>query len=267
MEVEVIELTGSFKLYRVGFVNYYVYSGEKTVLIETGLSCTASKLLEELDEDVDSILITHAHFDHITGLSVLLEQYPEAEVAGHASIARLLEKEKVLKSWFKDDAEVCGESYDGEKLRIDRGLGEGDVFHGLEIYEVPGHSPDSLAVYHRGENVLLVSDSLGYFTSSGKVIPLFFYSYDQYLSSIDRLAGFRPEILGVGHVKYFTGRECDHAVRRAREEAVRLAEMVKSGMEDEKLLEYFIVDELKFYPKEAMKASAMLLKRRVLESD
>lgn len=265
MEVEVVELTDAFKLYRVGFVNYYLYSGEKTILIETGLTCTAGRLLEEFEEDVDAIVITHAHFDHITGLSVLLEQYPEAEVAGHAGIAKLLEKEKVLNSWFSDDSEVCGEGYDGEKLRIDTFLKEGDVFHELEVYEVPGHSPDSIALYHRGENVLLVSDSLGYFTSSGRVVPLFFYNYEQYLRSMDRIAEFRPNILGVGHVNYFTGKRCDEAIRRAREEAIRLAEMVKSGMDDEKLLEYFIVDELKFYPKEAMKASAMLLKRRVLE--
>ncbi len=265
MNVEEVELTDTFRLYRVGFANYYLYSGEKTVLIETGLTCTAGKLLEEIDEDLDAIVITHAHFDHITGLSVLLEQYPDAEVAGHAGVAKLLQKDKVVNSWLSDDSEVCGEEYSGERLRVDTVLKEGDVFWGLEVYEVPGHSPDSIALYQRDENVLLVSDSLGYFTSSGKVIPLFFYNYEQYLRSIDRIAEFRPRILGVGHVNYFTGKQCDDSVKRAKEEAIRLAEMIRSGVEDDKLLEYFIVDELKFYPKEAMRASAMLLKRRVLE--
>lgn len=266
MEIEVIELTESFRLYRVGFVNYYVYSGERTVLIETGLTCTASKLLEELDEDVDSIFVTHAHFDHITGLSVLLEQYPEAEVAGHAGIARLFEKEKVVKSWFSDDSEVCGEGYDGERLRIDVAVGEGDEYYGLEIYEVPGHSPDSVVVYNRKENVLIVSDSLGYFTSSGRVVPLFFYSYEQYMSSIDRIASFRPNVLGLGHVRHFTGRECDMAIERAKIETEKFAEMIMSGADDEEIMKNFVVDELKFYPEKSMMASAMLLKRRVLES-
>ncbi|WP_456368595.1 MBL fold metallo-hydrolase [Geoglobus sp.] len=266
MEIEVIELTDSFRLYRIGFVNYYVYSGERTVLIETGLTCTASKLLEELDEDVDSIFVTHAHFDHITGLSVLLEQYPDAEVAGHRGIARLLEKEKLVNSWFSDDLEVCGERYDGEGLRVDVTVGEGDEYHGLEIYEVPGHSPDSVVLYDRKENVLIVSDSLGYFTSSGRVVPLFFYSYEQYLNSIDRIARFKPSVLGLGHVRYFTGRECDRAVERARIETERFAEMIRSGADDEEIMNSFVVDELKFYPEKSMMASAMLLKRRVLES-
>ena len=67
METEIVELTPSVKLYKVGETNYYLYKGEKNVLIDCGLSCTAKKLLEILEENIDAVLITHGHFDHVGG--------------------------------------------------------------------------------------------------------------------------------------------------------------------------------------------------------
>ncbi len=266
MEVDVLELTPSFRLYRVGLINYYLFKGDGNVLIETGLTCTAEKLLEELEEDLDAVIVTHSHFDHIAGLSTILEQYPEAEVAGHERIAPLLEKEKVIRSWYSDNNHFCTKEVQEPSLKLDRLLKEGDVFHGLEIFEFPGHSPDSIGVYSRKENVLLVTDCLGYFTSSGRIVPLFFYNYQQYLDSIQRISGFRPEILGVGHLRVFRGQECDRAISNAYDEAVRLGEMIRSEMSDDELIDYFFVDELRLYPEQAMKISAGLLRRRVLEA-
>ncbi len=266
MQVEVLELTPSLKLYRTSLINHYLFKGEKNVLIEVGLTCTAEKLLEELEESVDAVVVTHSHFDHIAGLSVILEQYPEAEVAGHEKIAPLLKKEKVIKSWYSDNYHFCKDEIQEPSLRLDRQLKEGDTFYGLEILEFPGHAPDSIGVYIRKENALLATDCLGYFTSSGRIVPLFFYNYQQYLDSIQRISGFKPEILGVGHLRVFRGRECDIAVKDAYAEAVKLGEMIKSRISDEELIDYFFVDELRLYPEQAMKVSAGLLKRRVLEA-
>ncbi len=268
METDIVELTPSVKLYKVAEMNYFLYKGEKNVLIDTGLSCTASKLLEILEEDIDAIIITHSHFDHISGLPILLEQY-NAEIAAHENVSGLLKKEKVINSWINDNREFCKKAYgsDAEELKfpqeIDVKLREGSDYYGLEIYETPGHSPDSISIYLRKENVLIASDSLGYFTSSGRIIPLFFYNYESYVDSIKKISSFKPFVLGLGHIYYFTGKECDKAASDALNETVKLAEKIKAGMSDEELLSYFIVDELKLYPDEAMRFSAMLLKKRV----
>lgn len=271
METEIVELTPSVKLYKVGETNYYLYKGEKNVLIDCGLSCTAEKLLEILEENIDAVLITHGHFDHVGGLSVILEQY-DAEVAAHEGVAKLLGKEKVVKSWIKDDREFCKKAYEVEaevsefSKKIDVALKDGDDYHGLEIIETPGHSPDTISIYLRRENVLIASDALGYFTSSERIVPLFFYNYESYLESIKKIQMLRPYILGLGHVYFFRGKECDKAVENALNETLKLAERIKAGMSDEELIEYFIVDELKLYPDETIKASALLLKKRVLGS-
>ena len=271
METEIVELTPSVKLYKVGVINYYLYKGEKNVLIDCGLSCIAEKLLEILEENIDAVLITHSHFDHVGGLPVILEQY-DAEVAAHESVTRLLGKEKVIKSWIRDNREFCKKAYeaDVEKMefpqKIDVPLKDGDDYYGLEIIETPGHSPDTISIYLRKENVLTASDALGYFTSSGRIVPLFFYNYESYLDSIKKIQMLRPYILGLSHIYFFRGKECDKAIENALNETVKLSEKIKAGMSDEELMEYFIVDELKLYPDEAMKASALLLKKRVLES-
>jgi len=266
MNVEVDSLTDSIKLYRVGPINYYLFSGEKNILIETGFTCTSEKLLEEIEEDIDAVIVTHSHFDHIAGLSAILEQYPDAEIGAHENVVPLLQKEKVVKSWHSDNTYFCKEEYGDLNLRVDTALKEGDVFYGLEIFEFPGHAPDTIGIYLRKENALIVTDCLGYFTSSGRIVPLFFYNYQQYLDSIEKISSFRPHILGVGHLRFFRGRECDLAIRNAYSEAVKLGEMIRSGMDDEELIDYFYVDELRLYPEQTMKLSAGLLRRRVFES-
>ncbi|AIY90241.1 MBL fold metallo-hydrolase [Geoglobus acetivorans] len=267
MDAEVIELSDSLKLYRIGHFNYYVFSGEKNVLIEVGWSCVAEKFLEVLEEDIDAIILTHAHSDHITGLPRILEEYPDAEVFAHENVSRLFQREKVVNIWLQEDAFVCGHEIKTENgFRVDRAVGDGDYVYGLEIYEATGHSPDSIIVYHRKSNALLISDCFGFITSSGVHAPLFFYSFEEYLNSIEKIASFRPEILGLGHIHVFRGRECDAVARKAREETLKARELIRSGASDEELYERFIVGELRLYPGETMLNSVKILKKRVLES-
>ncbi len=267
--MEVIELAEGLKLYKVGIMNYYYFEKEK-VLVDAGLSCSASKLLEEFDGDIKYIVIPHGHFDHVGGLPIILEQYPEAKVVAHENLAKLFEKEKVVSSWVSDNDELCKRAF-GEEVAVEFARGvdvtvkEGDEVEGLEIIESFGHSKDSISIYARKLNALIVSDSIGYVTSSGKIIPMFFADYDEYVRTIDKLASIKPFILGLSHNRYFVGREVDEAFRRAKEETLRLAENIEK-MSDEELFDYFLTEEIKLYPEKAMKISATALRKRVSEA-
>ncbi len=90
-------------------------------------------VLEQLSKDklsLDSILITHHHFDHTGGLETL--------------------KEKTQCSIYGPDSKVSGVEFslkDSDFIRI----------LGLEFYviEVPGHTLDHIAYFHAGEAPLL----------------------------------------------------------------------------------------------------------------
>ena len=266
--MEVIELVDGVKLYKVGIMNYYYFEKEK-VLFEAGLTCSASKLLEEFDEEIEYVVVPHGHFDHVAGLSVLLEQYPEARVVVHENLAKLFEKEKVKASWVKDDRELCKKAYGDEyniefSGRVDVTVREGDEVNGLEVIESFGHSKDAISLYSRKHNVLLASDYLGYVTSSGKVIPMYFADFNEYVKTLEKLAAIKPYVLGLSHNRYFVGKEVDRIFEIAKEETIKLAEKVKE-MSDDELFKYFYVEEVSLYPEDTMKLTATMLKKRVLE--
>lgn len=273
MNVEVAQLTDSFWLYKVGIINYYLYKGEKVVLYEAGLSCTASKLLEELDTEPDYIIIPHSHFDHVCGVSLIVEMYPEVKVVAHEKLSNLVSKEKVLNAWAADNMQLCKNLYgldeevDVSKIRIDVSVREKDKIADIEIMETPGHSPDCISAYFRKENVLLVSDSLGFPLSSGKILPMFFYNFDEYYENMKKIEGIKPYVLGLAHNKCLIGEDCDKFVENAISETITLYKSLKSDISEEEVFKQIYVDEIAKYPEATMRATAKLLKKRAMESD
>jgi len=268
-----LQLTDSVWLYKVGIVNYYLYKGDKVVLYEAGLSCTASKLLEELDVAPEYVIVPHSHFDHVCGVSLIVEMYPDVKVVAHEKVGGLVTKEKVLKSWVSDDMQLCKNYYkvDGDvdlsKIRVDITVKENDKISDLEVLETPGHSPDCISVYLRKENVLLVSDSLGFPLSSGKILPMFFYNFDEYYESMKKIESIKPYVLGLAHNKYIIGDDCDRFVEKAISETVALYKTLKSDVDEEEVFKQIYVDEISYYPEATMRATAKLLKKRALDSE
>ena len=273
MDVEVSQLTDSVWLYKVGIVNYYLYKGEKVVLYEAGLSCTASKLLEELDVAPDYLIVPHGHFDHVCGVSLIAEMYPEVKVVAHEKVKDIASKEKVLKAWASDDLQLCKnyfgieEEVDISKIRIDLAVKEKDKVSDIEIMETPGHSPDCISAYLRKENVLLVSDSLGFPLSSGKILPMFFYNFDEYYESMKRIEGIKPYVLGLAHNKCLKGENCDTFVENAISETITVYKTLKSDISDEEVFRQIYIDEIASYPEMTMRVTAKLLRKRAIDSD
>ncbi|AGK60613.1 hypothetical protein Asulf_00593 [Archaeoglobus sulfaticallidus PM70-1] len=153
-----IELTKSIALYKVGLVDYYVVKGEEVVIFESDLSCSAERLLEELDVEPDYVIVSHGHFDHVGGVAIL-EVYLDVKIAAHPAVAELAGKEKVINSCGADDAELCRNYYKKEgvdelNVSVDLEVTERGQVGELEIMETPSHSKDCISVYPRRENAV-----------------------------------------------------------------------------------------------------------------
>ena len=271
--VEVERLSDSITLYKVGVINYYVVEGEETVIYECGLSCSAEKLLEELEVEPDYVIIPHGHFDHVGGAVVFKEVYPDVKIVGHPALSKLAEKEKVQNAWKNDNNALCRnffkeEGYEDGTVEIDIQVSEGDVVGELEIIETPGHSKDCISAYFRKDNAVFVNDSLGFALSSNEIIPMFFHSFDDYYKSIKKIQALKPYILGLSHNLYVKGRMCDEFIENSLSETVNLFRKLKSHeLSDDELVEYAIRGEMKYYPEKTMKPTVMVLKKRVEESN
>ena len=105
------QLTENVKLFGNGFFNYYVVGQEEAALIECGTSAGAQifagqwAALED-KPDIKYIVVLHSHFDHVCGIPMLKELFPDALVVGSSTAQKVLSKEKAMASAFNSDLYV-----------------------------------------------------------------------------------------------------------------------------------------------------------------
>ena len=162
---------------RNGVNAYLITTGEKLILVDSG----AAELfgpdaglfpgnLSQVGlkpEDIDKVLITHMHPDHIAGLltndgGMLI---PDAEI--HVESIELdywtnLEAQtksvEISKPWF-DLGRGWKKAYDG---RINTFSGETYLGDGITAFPLPGHSPGHTGyrVESEGESLLIIGDAV-----------------------------------------------------------------------------------------------------------
>lgn len=127
---------------------YLVLRGDRVALIDTGLPGEHVKVLNYLEglgfapQDVDLIIVTHGHRDHIGSLGALKE-ITGARVAAH--------REEI--------PYMMGET--GEVLE------DGDEIAGLRVVHSPGHTPGSIVLYSEELRAVFTGDLI--YEENGKL--------------------------------------------------------------------------------------------------
>ena len=174
--------------------NTYVVFNEnkKGVIIDPGnWNKKETKILENFIEEneinIQNILLTHAHIDHVLGLQWAHNTYKVA-VNMHQEDLELLERNPMsAKNYgfdfapFKGDIEFLEE---GNTYTIGQ-----DVF---QIFHVPGHSPGSIAFYCKEDHFVVSGDAL--FQGSIGRTDLYRGNHDELLHNIStKLFTLPPE--------------------------------------------------------------------------
>ena len=98
-----------------------------------------------------AILLTHGHFDHISGIPGLLERFPDLPVYVH---------EKDLPMFGHPLNQLPPEYTAFAKPRNLETLDKLESLEGLEILETPGHTPGGVCYYFPKDKLLLSGDTL-----------------------------------------------------------------------------------------------------------
>jgi len=142
-------------------VNTYLLHDEQTnksAIVDTGESTELITHLTSLPEkpDIDKILLTHGHLDHAGALTMLQQQFPDAETVLPRLEKPLFDTLPVQGDWFgaPEMNRPCG--------RIDRWIDDGEKVQlgasTLQFISTPGHTPGQ-GCYYTDEDIF-VGDTL-----------------------------------------------------------------------------------------------------------
>ncbi len=182
--------------------NTYLIDGEKRVLVDPGHYRLFGHVREGLSElalspqDVDVVLITHAHPDHMEGIKVF---------TGGPTLTAL---HKAEMDFIKSIAPHYGEALGVSDFEPDLLLQEGDLKIGdldFQIIHTPGHSPGSICLHLPQNKALFVGDVV--FNQGIGRTDLPGGNGEALKDSIKKIAKLELDYVLTGHGDIVSGRE------------------------------------------------------------
>ena len=141
--------------------NIFLLKGTRNVLVDTGLGFFPDALESRVESalggsDLDMIVLTHCHVDHIGGLKPLMQKYGCEALAHPADAAHIRSGDSryTLDEMFgrRLGPIDVGELEDGQVIDI------GD--HRLEVIHTPGHTEGCICLYDHVTKSLVSGDTV-----------------------------------------------------------------------------------------------------------
>ena len=140
-------------------VNTYLAVDEDTnkgfIVDPGGYNPALTKMVKDEKIDIEYIILTHGHSDHICGVEAHLNDFPGAKVVAHKDEEPMLHDVRFnFSAEFGTPCTIDADLYveDGDTLSV------GNME--LKFFHTPGHSPGGMCIYAEKENVLFSGDTL-----------------------------------------------------------------------------------------------------------
>ncbi|WP_078409847.1 MBL fold metallo-hydrolase [Priestia abyssalis] len=207
--------------------------------------------------DLDRIILTHNHEDHI-GLVNRILSVKEVPVYAHTEAIHRLKRDKdffaLRVEFFRKLYQEMGCGAAGEK-QVEKlkaavkknekdkikseiiSLAESDTIVGLQVIETPGHSPDHLVFLDAERRQLFGGDHLiGHISSNAIVEPdqegKRILTLVEYIRSLEKCIGLDLETIFSGHGSFIHNHRqlIHHRLEKIQQKSERLLELIDSGM-------------------------------------
>ncbi len=187
------------------YANTYVLAENRLILIDTSSELDAKKLLAGLDKakikprDLTSIVITHVHPDHVSGLARIKRDAAAAKVVSSKVEAEYISKRRTY------DGPPGAQHQRQPPTPVDVALDDGGVHDGLKVIYTPGHTRGSISLLDETRALLIVGDAAQNEQGLGPMDDVYNVDPRQHRESIKRLATFHFENAIFGHGRPITG--------------------------------------------------------------
>ncbi|MGZ4910435.1 MAG: MBL fold metallo-hydrolase [Halobacteriota archaeon] len=205
---------------------YLIVGTYKTVMIDSGIDSSFGDLRDALSDigftpaDVDLVVNTHEHFDHIGGNKYF---YRTAIIAaGRLAAAKITEKDEYVTMYSSFSADY---RYTKPHLWFESGAFIDLENAKLEVINTPGHTSGCICIYEEYNKLLFSGDTVFAHGTLSAIAPS--GSAGDYVHSMDVLNTKKIERLFPGHgsLSQTPSKDIDCAVKNAK---TRLQE-VKAG--------------------------------------
>ena len=191
----------------------YLIHGQKNIMVDCSILAKGAEIEEGIanilgNETIDSVLLTHSHYDH-TGACAYLQGKHHFNILSSQRTVEILQNPKAIEFIDKLNQEFKRLLKQDNSMRVTMpenisALHEGEripISHDqwLQVFETPGHTRCSLSFLLYPENILFPGDAVGVMEKNEKVKPLFLSSYTQYEQSLKKLMTLDVEILALPH--------------------------------------------------------------------
>ncbi|MHA1377513.1 MAG: MBL fold metallo-hydrolase [Candidatus Helarchaeota archaeon] len=168
---------------------YIIGTAGNLMLIDSGNGMSTTQILKLIKEhykadEIQAVLQTHYHIDHILGLYQFKKKFPKLKVYSHELEAKVIEAADVrfinpmqdmllgpIQSLMEPVAKIFG--VNPEPVTVDVKLKDGDIVNWrslkLEVIHTPGHTPGGICLYERSKKILFSGDTVFTQGSFGRI--------------------------------------------------------------------------------------------------
>ncbi len=212
-----------------GTLSVYLVCGSSLALIDTGYTYTLPDLARALRTlglslgDIDVILMTHGHADHVGACAevgggstarALLHGADHELVGGvEAHLSSPVDLLDTMRALGRESDATTREAFlrssVGAATAVTETVADGDVIdlgarRRLRVVHTPGHTPGSVVLYSESDGIAFTGDAVQGWGGRPGVLPLYF-DPSAYEASLCRLRELDPPMLALGHPYRWSG--------------------------------------------------------------
>ena len=188
---------------------FLLITEEKTAIVDSGFAFTAKPMVKKMkaelgDRSLDYILLSHSHYDHISGASLMKKTWPDVKIVSAEYAAKIFEKESAMKTirkmnraaalYFKKLPFFIDSLKD---THTDIEVKDGDIIDlgsvKLKVIEAPGHTKDSIAFYCEEEKLLVTCETMGALAGNDSVMPACLVGFKSTMEFIEKVEKMHPK--------------------------------------------------------------------------
>lgn len=222
--------------------SWLILGSEKTALVDTGMEYCSTQLADNIkavlgDRPLDYVLLTHSHYDHVSGLPALRKEWPHLTAAAHPHAAKIMSKEKAIEfmrtmsaeAYRLHDPEHSVRNYPVSDYHIDLTVQDGSEIDlgdlKVQVYETPGHTKCCISFYVQPLGLLFPAETCGLPEENDPVTvkPSYLTSYVSTIKSIQKLKDLELHALIPAHSPY----QDDPSIHTFLDRAICFAQLSK----------------------------------------